>query len=167
MVMENDGAQLFTIEGLAAAMIMILTVFFVVNTTSVYTPGDTHISDMQLETLGTDALRMMDVPALYGDPSPLRTIIEEHQADTFNEVYGNYVNNRTLQAKDHIRFNASYSCRETVDNTIKSIVLGGTHTLTGTEHPVRVTRWLRVTTDVCGPSTQDRAVLVEVVLWRD
>lgn len=168
MVNAEEG-QLFTIEGLAAAMIMILTVFFVVNATSVYTPGDAHISDMQLEILGTDALRMMDTPESYGKPSLLRTAIEEHQTAAFDKVFLNYINNRTLQGPDHINYNASFTCRDLSlpGAPITTIVLGGSATLTGTEHPVRVTRWVRVNTDICGGPVQDRAVLFEVMLWRD
>ena len=59
---NTDGGQLYTIEGFAAALIMIITAFLVVNATSVYTAGDTHINDMQLEALGTDALMMMGTP---------------------------------------------------------------------------------------------------------
>ena len=51
--MREDG-QLYTIEGVAAALIMLMTAYLVVNATSVYTAGDTHINDMQLETLGSD-----------------------------------------------------------------------------------------------------------------
>ncbi len=57
--MKNSDGQLYTIEGFAAALIMITTAYLVVNATSVYTAGDTHISDMQLEALGSDALTMM------------------------------------------------------------------------------------------------------------
>ena len=60
--MKNSDGQLYTIEGFAAALIMIATAYLVVNATSVYTAGDTHISDMQLEALGTDALKVMDIP---------------------------------------------------------------------------------------------------------
>jgi len=110
---------------------------------------------------------MMDVPEVHGTPSLLRTIIEEHQFETFNKTFLNYVNNRTLQEPDHIRYNASYTCRNTADDSISSIVLGGSQKLTGTEHPVRVTKWVRVNTNICGPIAQDRAVLMEVLLWRD
>ena len=57
---NNDGGQLYTIEGFAAALIMVITAYLVVNATSIYTAGDTHINDMQLESLGSDALKMMD-----------------------------------------------------------------------------------------------------------
>ena len=36
---------------------MIMTAYLVVSATSVYTAGDTHISDMQVEQLGSDALK--------------------------------------------------------------------------------------------------------------
>ncbi len=49
--MVNSDGQLYTIEGVAAGLIMLFTAYLVVDATSVYTPGDTHISDMQLEQL--------------------------------------------------------------------------------------------------------------------
>jgi hypothetical protein len=60
--MVNYDGQLYTIEGVAAGLIMLMTAFIVVGTTSVYTPGDTHITDMQLEQMGSDALHMMNAP---------------------------------------------------------------------------------------------------------
>lgn len=57
--MKNSDGQLYTIEGFAAALIMLMTAYLVVNATSVYTAGDTHISDMQSEALGSDVLKMM------------------------------------------------------------------------------------------------------------
>jgi hypothetical protein len=69
--MMNSDGQLYTIEGFAAALIMILTAYMVVNATSVYTAGDTHISDMQLEALGTDALIAMDTNESHLSMSPL------------------------------------------------------------------------------------------------
>lgn len=47
--MVNDAGQLYTMEGIAAGLIMILTAYIVVSTTSIYTTGDTHIPDMQFE----------------------------------------------------------------------------------------------------------------------
>ena len=97
--MENTGGQLYTIEGFAAGLIMIMTAYLVVNATSVYTAGDTHINDMQLEALGSDALRMMGTPVNVSmnsvDTSPLRTIIENNDAGTFRTMFLNLTNNRT------------------------------------------------------------------------
>ena len=86
--MKNSDGQLYTIEGFAAGLIMIMTAYLVVNATSVYTAGDTHISDMQLEALGSDALTMMATPTdttMYlSNTSPLRMIIE-NPIDVSNE----------------------------------------------------------------------------------
>ncbi len=46
--MVNNSGQLFTIEGIAAGILMLTTAYLVLSTTSVYTPAETHISDMQL-----------------------------------------------------------------------------------------------------------------------
>ena len=45
--MVNHEGQLYTIEGVAAGVCIIFTAYLVMSTTTVYTPGDTHISDMQ------------------------------------------------------------------------------------------------------------------------
>ena len=51
--MVNSEGQLFTIEGIAACLIMLMTAYLVLNATSVYTPGDTHINDMQSRSSAT------------------------------------------------------------------------------------------------------------------
>jgi len=86
MVIPNDEAQLLTIEGLVAGLIMLTTAFFIVGTASVYTPADVHISDMQTEQLGFDALRVMSVPYSYGDESELEEIVSEIDLGGVNET---------------------------------------------------------------------------------
>jgi hypothetical protein len=167
--MVNDSGQLFTIEGVASGLIMILTVYFVVNATSVYTAGDAHISDMQLEVLGNDALKMMDTPANWSVlKTPLQAIVENDQRDTFRTMFLNYTANRSLAEPDHINFVANYTCRAVADDSTGSYALSASRNLTGGEHPVRATKWVIVNKKVCGSNVlQDRAVLVEVLLWRD
>ena len=75
-MVNSEGGQLYTIEGIAAGLLMIMTAYLVVNATSVYTAGDTHISDMQLEQLGSDALKMMDTPENKTSQSELQMIIK-------------------------------------------------------------------------------------------
>ncbi len=60
--MVNDEGQLYTIEGIAAAALILTTVYLVLNSTMVFTPGDTHVYDMQLEQIGNDVLAVMDQP---------------------------------------------------------------------------------------------------------
>lgn len=182
--MENTGGQLYTIEGFAAGLIMIMTAYLVVNATSVYTAGDTHINDMQLEALGNDALKMMGTPVNAtmntNDTSQLRMIVENDDDTTFRNLFLNLANNRTGlspeyvnrtgSTMDYIQFNASYTCRNTSNNAIESYPLSYSRNLTGGEHTVRSTKWVLVNKGpaiFCGTTNTDRAVLVEVLLWRD
>ena len=75
-MVRDERGQLYTMEGIAAALIMLATIYLVINATSVYTAGDTHISDMQLEALGSDALMMIDQAPNSSMESPLQSTIE-------------------------------------------------------------------------------------------
>jgi hypothetical protein len=180
--MKNADAQLYTIEGFAAALIMIITAFLVVNATSVYTAGDTHISDMQLEALGSDALTMMGAPTnttqYLSGTSPLQTIIITNDGEKFKTMFLNLTNSRTgvpmdynkaNSTMDYIQFDASYTCRIDPGTNITRIHLSNSRTLTGGEHTVRATKWAIVnkTDPLCGTANSNRTVLVEVLLWRD
>jgi hypothetical protein len=167
--MVNSDGQLYTIEGFAAALIMIITAYLVVNATSVYTAGDTHINDMQLEVLGTDALKMMDVASNSTSKTPLQQIIEADPVNgsRFNTEFSNSLHQGTFQNPNTIHYNATFSCRNN-DNSTANNPISYSRNLTGGEHTVRATKWVIVDKQVCdsaGP--QNRAVLVEVLLWRD
>ncbi len=103
--MKNTDGQLYTIEGFAAALIMIATAYLVVNATSVYTAGDTHINDMQLEALGTDALKVMDIPVSRDEHSMMQDIIENGNHLAFGSNFSYLINNKT-QNSDHIQYTA-------------------------------------------------------------
>jgi len=184
--MRNTDGQLYTIEGFAAGLIMLMTAYLVVNATSVYTAGDTHISDMQLEALGSDALTMMGTPTnttMYlSNTSPLRMIIENPGPvpnATFRAMFLNLTNsraglpmdyNRTNSTMDYIQFTANYTCRIDPGTEIASNTFSYSRNLTGGEHTVKATKWMIINkgaVPVCGTTNQDRAVLVEVLLWRD
>jgi hypothetical protein len=168
-MVNSDDAQLYTIEGFAAALIIVITAFLVLNATSVYTAGDTHINDMQLEALGTDALKMMDTPVSSADTSPLQEIIELDDGTQFNTRLMNYVDISAAGPTHDIKYTASYSCRNLTTNNVTSYLLSYNRNLTGGEHTVRATKWVIVNKlPFCGElSQQNRAVLVEVLLWRD
>jgi hypothetical protein len=165
----NAGGQLYTIEGVAAALIMLLTAYMVVGATSIYTPGDAHISDMQLEALGSDALIMMDTPPNSSvAESPLQQIIETDDGYRFRSMFMNYTNVSGYGPKHDIQFSANYTY-EADDVTLMSSQINSSRNLTGGEHAVRATRWVLVNKKL-PPDTGvfgKRAVLVEVLLWRD
>ncbi|MDD1694275.1 MAG: hypothetical protein LUQ71_06080 [Methanoregula sp.] len=169
--MVNTGGQLYTIEGVAAGLIMLVTAYLVVGATSVYTPGDAHISDMQLEVLGSDALTMMDTPPNSSVPeSPLQQIIETDDGGRFRNMFLNYTNVSGYGPKHDIQFSASYTYEALDGATIISAPINSTRNLTGGEHAVRATRWVIVNKrlpPLPAGSPENRAVLVEVLLWRD
>jgi hypothetical protein len=168
--MKNSDGQLYTIEGFAAALIMLITAYLVMNATSVYTAGDTHISDMQLEALGTDALNVMDTNESRLNMSPLTTIITYGTpADnaTFGTMFLNLINNKTNSGPDHIQYTAKYSYRDTSDNSMKSNFINASRNLSGGEHAVRATKWVVVNKALPPAPAQNRAVLMEVLMWRD
>lgn len=167
--MVNTGGQLYTIEGVAAGLIMLLTAFIVINSTSVYTSGDTHISDMQLEVIGSDALGLMNTaPNSTPGKSPLQLMVENNDKDAFVRMFNDTVNNRTLQKRDSIQFMANVTYVKP-DNTLNmSTPLGMSRSLTGGEHAVRVSQWVIVESKIPESGTiRKRAELVEVLLWRD
>jgi hypothetical protein len=169
-MVRSDGGQLYTIEGISAGLIMIMTAYLVVSATSVYTAGDTHISDMQLEQLGTDALKVMDIPLNKDTPSNLNVFVTNDDGEGFKKMFLNLTDNRTLSGPDHIQFTASYTCRDNADNSVDTYPLSYSRNLSGGEHAVRATKWVIVNKNVCNNNyfpVQDRAVLVEVLMWRD
>ena len=165
--MNTDG-QLYTIEGIAAGLIMLMTAYIVINSTSVYTLGDTHISDMQLEVLGSDALNLINTaPSSTPGKSPLQTIVETNDAETFRSMFLAIVNNRAGSDRDHVQFLANVSYVD-LGGSVKSKVLSDSlRPFVYGEHAVRVSDWIIVDKRFPDDSSGKHAVLVEVLLWRD
>ncbi|ABN58297.1 MULTISPECIES: DUF7288 family protein [Methanoculleus] len=175
--MVNDGGQLYTMEGVAAGVIMLLTAYIVISTTSVYTPGDTHIPDMQLEQLGSDVLAMMDTPDADGSESQLTTLVQGGVPDgeILREQFLDYCKMRAGSDDNDLRAQVYLSYRTTsgsVNTTPLSLL---DPEFTGRENTVRVTRWVHLNENPPGnppgiPSDigpfRPRTVLLEVLLWR-
>ncbi|WAC05209.1 MAG: hypothetical protein OS112_00870 [Methanoregula sp.] len=169
--MVNHDGQLYTIEGVAAGLIMLLTAFIVVGTTSVYTPGDTHISDMQLEQLGSDGLHMMNTPntSAASSESALQTMIKNNERDRFKETFLSFCNTTGGGTNDHLQFSADVYYRDTLTNSVNLYHFTESRKPTGGEHAVRVTEWVKMNGGG-GPLPIDnrvQAVLMEVLVWRD
>jgi len=168
--MVDEGGQLYTIEGFAAAIIMVSTVFLVLNSTTIYTPGDSHISDLQMAQLGHDVLWTMNIPLASGTESPLQQDIQNNQVVAFNASFMNGINNKTGNVTDTLQYNASVTCRDSNNNIIET-PFASSRNMTGREHAVRVTEWVLVTQTTCplnnGGAPGAHAMLVEVLLWRE
>jgi len=170
--MVNDSGQLYTMEGVAAGIIMLLTVYIVISTTSIYTPGDTHIPDMQLEQLGSDVLAMMDTPDTNGTKSALEDFVNTSDSADFESAFLNYCNMLTSGADDDLHMSANVTYRDENLNVIKEhqfVEPPDDGSWTGRESAVRVTRWVQLDYQIGREppyGSRAQAVLVEVLLWR-
>ncbi len=180
--MVNNSGQLYTIEGVAAGLLMIFTAYLVVSTTMVLTPQDVHIIDMQLQQLGSDALAMMDTPDQYDqygtvnvrNYSPLTFIVMTNNSQSeFRDQFLKYVNNATNIAGtgyDRLNFSANITYLDSTTNQIKSSHFDGSTYYR--ENAVKVTRWVYLPASTVpyypGMKTGvNQTVLLEVLLWRE
>jgi hypothetical protein len=185
--MVGGGAQLYTMEGIAAGLIMLLTAYLVLGSTSVYTPGDTHITDMQLEQVGSDILRVMDTPrSLTGSLQPNRTDLEliVNTTDSGGTFVGEFKNEYLCNGNAVAR-EINVGCTGYETNAFvwyRGNSLGSYNLLAGSQNPnilnlsrtepgVRVTHWIHTNWRPGGTGTLDmreepQEVLVEVVLWK-
>jgi hypothetical protein len=192
--MVRDCGQLYTMEGIAAGLIMLITAYLVLSSTSVYTPGDTHLTDMQLEQVGSDILRVMDTPrSLTGSLAANRTDLElfVNRSDServFTTTFlKDYFYNPKVMAEETnlvataVQINATVWYRR-YDGSLWNYTLatspGGLGSYTGREPGVRVTHWLHTGYRPRQPPSlttgewsarmrsEPQELLVEVVMWK-
>ena len=184
--MVKEGAQLYTMEGIAAGLIMLLTTYLVLGSTSVYTPGDTHLTDMQLEQVGSDILRVMDTPlnltnSLQPGQSSLQGWVNATDAasfySNFTSVYFCRTNPPMPVAQgisvgcSDIQVNASI-WYVNKSNSLQNYQLPnpnlGFYSSIGPG--VRVTHWIQVNwTSAAAPKdarAEPEEVLLEVLMWK-
>ena len=174
MVNQEDG-QLYTIEGIAASVLLILTVYIVLSTTTILTPGDTHIIDLQLEQVGNDVLMVLDTPGYYNDntatysESNLTYYVHYEKPIEFKSNFTSLANTTTIPGHpDRIKFNATVYYRNMATQEIKNQTIAGDQYFR--ENAVKVSRWIYVdasdgTNSYLEPRSQ--TVLLEVLLWRE
>ena len=165
--MVDESGQIYTIEGVAAAILMVTTTYLVLSTTTILTPGETHITDMQLEQLGYDALAVMDTPSEYGTPSRLSDYIQNNKNIEFNQYLLQLLNTRTDLPQDTLSYNASVFYRNSIDSMNYYSFSGFQYYR---QNSVKVTRWVCIPDAVSGISDMRSGyqnVLLEVIIWRD
>lgn len=170
--MVNNEGQIYTMEGIAAAFLMLLTTYIVLSSTTVITPGETHIANMQLETLGNDVLAVMDTPLTFDNAhgrfsqSELEYYIQNNESILFNQTFMELCN-KMDGTNDRIKYNASVYFRRS-DGTVDSVPFYEYPYYR--ENAVVVTRWVNIQS---GDINTDPArkvpqtVLLEVTLWRE
>jgi hypothetical protein len=192
--MVNESGQLYTIEGFAAALIMILAAIFVFGSTTVYSAGDEHITDMQLEQVVNDALAMIDTPENSGSTiSPLTEFIQTKENGTFHQAFMLAITNMTGAARvpiSDLQYEATVFYRKNSEEVgsysyDKSAYYGTEYYeieyWTGRDHAarepsIRASRWVYIeafsTSDYPAAKYPElrkndpQLVLLEVLIWR-
>ena len=163
----NDSGQLYTIEGVAAAIMMVITAYLVISSASIFTPQEKHVAQMQLEQLGHDALVVMDTPRENGMQSYLAEAIAHNRSDWFENNYTALIQSRAEGPNDTaIKYNVSIYYWNSGTIEMIPFVKEDYHR----ENAAKVTQWAYITDTQVGESTavlDDKVVLVEVLLWRD
>ena len=173
--MVNDTGQIYTIEGVAAAILMVVTAYLVLSTTTILTPQDVHIIDMQLQQMGTDALTMMDTPDSFGTESILAQTIRTNDTALFRDRFLMYANATAGLCPEDLAYTAIVYYREDLSNNTKSFTFDSMPYYR--ENAVKVSRWvylrnsldnMEYATHPDGPNLRDtnQTVLLEVLLWR-
>jgi hypothetical protein len=164
--MVNETGQLYTIEAISAGILMLVTAYLVLSTTNLYTPGDSHISDMQLEQIGNDALAMMDTPETYGGTGNLSRYINSitESAGSAAPIYGELHSSlaKTSGAtNDNLKVNGTIYWRDPTNNDkVMSRNLDGGD-IYHRENTVTVHRWVFTNNTLFG-SNPTKTVLLEV-----
>jgi hypothetical protein len=168
--MVNDSGQLYTIEGVAAGILMVVTAYLAISSTTVLTQQDVHIIDMQLQQLGNDALAMMDTPDNYdAGTSNLSEIINTTDTVKFRNEFLGYLNSTTSTGTENNIY--SYSATIYYRNISDQIrPLPFDESAYYRENAVKVSRWVYLP-DFNNTSQPDmrsgnQSVLLEVLLWR-
>lgn len=175
--MVDEGGQFYTMEGIAAAILMVITASVVLTTTTVYTPGDTHIQDMQLEQLGYDALKAMDTPDSFSanllEPdSDLEKYIRNWDVKGFHNDFRRYID--ITGGPGTLQYSASIFYVNT-SGVIMEKKFNESKPYSGRENAVRVSRWVfvnkgsgNVYSNLTGmDSSYNHTVLLEVLMWRE
>ncbi|MDH7510761.1 MAG: hypothetical protein QHH04_06935 [Methanolinea sp.] len=170
--MVKTEGQLYTIEGIAASVLVMTTIYLVLNTTTILTPGETHVYDMQLEQLGNDILGVMDFNETWVDngygytKSPLQNYIETNDGPGFGAHFLNLAK-MTVGKENFADINLNANITYRTGSHINSYNFNHTRDYSR-ERAVKITRWVNIDDKHTNPHLEARnqTVLLEVLLWR-
>ncbi|WP_042705242.1 DUF7288 family protein [Methanomicrobium mobile] len=176
----RECGQLFAMEGLIAAAIMITAAYLALGTVILPANADMHVSEMQLKQIGDDLLHMMDVPDGNGgtgylesvvyNASPNRGPVANSQAGAaFNATFINYLRKSTGATinADTLRYSAAIYCVDDSGEVVR-LPFANYGDNTGRNPSVCCARYVAANDwGLIGQSSSDTAVRLEVLLWRD
>ncbi len=84
-------AQAFTLESIAAALLLLVVAYFLFRSTLIISPQSTQVVDVQLSQYAKDTLRVLDNPASPTNDT-LEYVLEHLNSSDFEEVVAPLVN---------------------------------------------------------------------------
>ena len=175
-----ECGQLFAMEGLIAAAIMITAAYLALGTVILPANADMHISEMQLKQIGDDLLHMMDVPDGNGGTGYLESVVYNASPNRgpaanaaaregFNATLMDYLRKSTGATinADTLRYSAAIYC---VDDSGEVVRLPFANYCDKPARNPSVCCARYVAADdwgLIGQSSSDTAVRLEGLLWRE
>lgn len=177
---NRECGQLFAMEGLIAAAVMITAAYLALGAVILPANADMHVSEMQLKQIGDDLLYMMDLPDGNGgtgylesvvyNASPNRGPVANAQAcAAFNATFMNYLRKSTGATinPDTLRYFAAIYCIDDMGEVIH-LPFANYGDNFGRNPSVCCARYVAADDwGLIGQSSSDTVVRLEVLLWRD
>ena len=166
--MVDNRGQLYTIEGICAAIIVLISVYIVLEVGMVppypFPPGG---EEARLQQIADDALIILDTPERSGQESPLFALVREKNGTGFVSDYRELLGEKTgvsragspVQFAAEIWYRNADECLFLPFGTSDDVYSGGP--------AIRVSRFIALPENAAllwGGHSQ--AVLLEVLVWR-
>ncbi|MEM4946181.1 MAG: hypothetical protein QXU31_07715 [Archaeoglobaceae archaeon] len=161
-------AQTFTLEGVAASLLLLLATYTIFQSTVVMSPAWSEFENVQLKQLGYDILRVLDNPE--GGSASLKDMVEslqDNNGDSYWEADSEFSNNlsKILSSIGAIG-KLEVICVNTTNNEIKKLEIEG-FSKDPTPNAVRVSRFVVIDiTPENFPCSGAKVVEVRLTLWR-
>ena len=167
--MVDDNGQLYTIEGIFAAILVLISVYVVLETgmaPSYLFPSPSGGEEVRLQQIADDALLILDTPERPGQESPLATLVREKNGTGFVSDYRELLEEKTgvsptgspVQFAAEVWYRDSDECLVLPFGNSGDVYSGGPAT--------RVSRFIALPEDAFLWGGHCQAVLLEVLVWR-
>ena len=91
LIKSDCKAQAFTLESIAAALLLLVVAYFLFRSTLIIAPQSTQVVDVQLSQYAKDTLRILDNPSSPTNDT-LEYVLEHLNSSDFEEVVAPLVN---------------------------------------------------------------------------
>lgn len=159
-------AQTFTLEGVAASLLLLLATYTIFQSTVVMSPAWSEFENVQLKQLGYDILRVLDNPA--GGSVSLKHMVEslqDNDGDSYWEAPSNFSHNlskilSSIKAVGKVEI----ICINSSVNKVETLGIEDFNK-TPTPNAVRVSRFV-IANPPNPPCSGAKVVEVRLTLWR-